>query len=157
MSIDVVTVEEDIITVSESDETITVEETVTTDNPLPNFLPVGGTTGQVLKKVSNDDYDVEWDDESGGGGGSSTTAKKIDRLITALEISNGYITLAHLIEAETFHFSVRGIIQYDTSEAPTYALSTVGGVTRVTLLGALAAAGAYPLTDTEYIHFSYRY
>ena len=29
-------------------------------------IPSGGTTGQVLKKASNDDYDVEWGDESGG-------------------------------------------------------------------------------------------
>lgn len=34
-------------------------------------IPAGGTTGQVLKKSSGTDYDVEWDDESGGGGGGS--------------------------------------------------------------------------------------
>ena len=34
-------------------------------------LPSGGTTGQVLKKKSTTDYDVEWADESGGGGGGS--------------------------------------------------------------------------------------
>lgn len=27
-------------------------------------VPSGGTTGQVLKKVSNDDFDTEWQDES---------------------------------------------------------------------------------------------
>ncbi len=32
-----------------------------------NKLPSGGTAGQVLKKRSGTDYDVEWDDESGGG------------------------------------------------------------------------------------------
>lgn len=31
-------------------------------------LPTGGTTGQVLKKASEADYDVEWADESGGTG-----------------------------------------------------------------------------------------
>lgn len=30
-------------------------------------IPSGGTTGQVLKKTSNDDYDADWDDEAGGG------------------------------------------------------------------------------------------
>jgi hypothetical protein len=30
-------------------------------------VPSGGTTGQVLKKASDDDYDLEWDNESGGG------------------------------------------------------------------------------------------
>jgi hypothetical protein len=34
-------------------------------------VPAGGTTGQVLKKKSNTDYDAEWADESGGGGGTS--------------------------------------------------------------------------------------
>ena len=32
------------------------------------ILPTGGSAGQVLKKASAADYDVEWDDESGGGG-----------------------------------------------------------------------------------------
>lgn len=31
-------------------------------------VPSGGTTGQVLKKASGEDYDTEWADESGGGG-----------------------------------------------------------------------------------------
>lgn len=30
-------------------------------------LPTGGTTGQVLTKNSNNNYDVEWIDQSGGG------------------------------------------------------------------------------------------
>lgn len=34
-----------------------------------SVLPIGGTSGQVLKKASATDYDVEWDDESGGGSG----------------------------------------------------------------------------------------
>lgn len=34
-------------------------------------VPVGGTTGQVLKKIDNTDYNTEWADESGGGGGGS--------------------------------------------------------------------------------------
>lgn len=32
-------------------------------------VPSGGTTGQVLKKKSNTDYDTEWVNESGGGSG----------------------------------------------------------------------------------------
>ena len=36
-------------------------------------IPPGGTTDQVLKKASNADYDVEWEDESGGGGGPTNT------------------------------------------------------------------------------------
>ena len=33
-------------------------------------VAAGGTTGQVLKKKSNADYDTEWANESGGGGGA---------------------------------------------------------------------------------------
>lgn len=36
------------------------------DTTLPTGIPVGGTTGQVLKKTSNSDYAVEWDDEGSG-------------------------------------------------------------------------------------------
>ena len=33
-------------------------------------FPTGGTTGQVLAKKSNDDFDTEWVDQGGGGGTS---------------------------------------------------------------------------------------
>lgn len=35
-------------------------------------VPSGGTTGQVLKKKSNNDYDTEWVNESGGGSGGTS-------------------------------------------------------------------------------------
>ena len=35
-------------------------------------VPTGGSTGQVLKKVSGTDYDTEWANESGGGGSTVT-------------------------------------------------------------------------------------
>ena len=35
---------------------------------LEDAIPEGGTTGQVLAKKSNDDYDTEWVDQTGGGG-----------------------------------------------------------------------------------------
>lgn len=34
--------------------------------PAGQGVPTGGTTGQVLKKASNTNYDTEWVDESGG-------------------------------------------------------------------------------------------
>lgn len=37
-------------------------------------VPAGGTTGQVLKKKSNTDYDTEWANEEGGGGSGSTVS-----------------------------------------------------------------------------------
>jgi hypothetical protein len=43
-------------------------------------VPAGGTTGQILAKNSNTDYDTEWITGGGGGGGGSdenyTTAEK---------------------------------------------------------------------------------
>lgn len=38
------------------------------DSSSVHSIPPGGTTDQVLKKVSNTDYDVSWVNESGGGG-----------------------------------------------------------------------------------------
>lgn len=40
-------------------------------------VPTGGTTGQVLAKASNDDYDTEWTD-AGSGGGASILADLTD-------------------------------------------------------------------------------
>jgi hypothetical protein len=37
-------------------------------------VPTGGTTGQVLAKASDDDYDTEWVDQTGGGGGGTDLA-----------------------------------------------------------------------------------
>lgn len=38
-------------------------------------VPTGGTTGQVLAKASNTNYDTEWVDQSGGSGGGEWTYK----------------------------------------------------------------------------------
>lgn len=38
-------------------------------------VPTAGTTGQVLKKNSNTDYDMTWANETGGGGGSGHTVQ----------------------------------------------------------------------------------
>lgn len=40
-------------------------------------VPTGGTTGQVLKKASNVDYDTVWQDESAGGSGEANTASNV--------------------------------------------------------------------------------
>lgn len=48
-----------------------------------DVLPTGGTTGQVLKKHSGTDYDVEWADESGGGSSPSPSSATPQPLGTA--------------------------------------------------------------------------
>ena len=37
-------------------------------------IPAGGTQGQVLGKLSDDDYDMGWIDQTGGGGGGGGTS-----------------------------------------------------------------------------------
>jgi hypothetical protein len=39
-----------------------------TAQPWTHDVPAGGTTGQVLTKASDDDYDADWATPSGGGG-----------------------------------------------------------------------------------------
>ena len=36
-------------------------------------IPAGGTTSQVMGKLSDDDYDIGWIDQTGGGGGGGTS------------------------------------------------------------------------------------
>lgn len=58
-------------------------------------VPAGGTTGQVLAKASNADYDTVFVDPSGGGGGSSDYDKSADTPIvlgstgTSFSLSTG--------------------------------------------------------------------
>jgi hypothetical protein len=56
------------------------------DDQMGNGVPDGGTTGQVLAKASNDDYDTEW--VTGGGGGSGT----VTSIATTAPITGGTIT-----------------------------------------------------------------
>ncbi|MCA9368028.1 hypothetical protein KC887_07275 [Candidatus Kaiserbacteria bacterium] len=39
---------------------ITIEKAGPQGPPGPNIIPPGGTTGQVLAKLSDDDYDIGW-------------------------------------------------------------------------------------------------
>ena len=48
------------------------------------LVPSGGTTGQVLKKTSNNDYAFDWGtDEQGTGGGGGLTQSQVDARIAA--------------------------------------------------------------------------
>lgn len=62
----------------------TTATTVATGN---RGLPVGGTTGQVLKKQSGSNFDVDWEDESGGGGSNyNHVTDATDYSATAFEV-----------------------------------------------------------------------
>lgn len=53
-------------------------------------LPVGGSQGQVLKKASATNYDVEWADEEGGGGAvSSVNGMTGAVVLTASDVGAG--------------------------------------------------------------------
>lgn len=45
--------------------------------PAGEGLVVGGTTGQILKKASNTDFDTLWDDEAAAGTGEANTASNV--------------------------------------------------------------------------------
>ena len=67
--------------------TFTDSTTFQTGDLRGSAVPPGGTTGQVLKKTSNDDYDADWQDESGGAGSNVTI--------------NGLMTLIHADETDS--------------------------------------------------------
>ena len=58
--------------------------TLTLSNGAP--VPTGGTTGQVLKKRSNTNYDTVWANESGGSGGGLFVATFSDDPLNAGEV-----------------------------------------------------------------------
>jgi hypothetical protein len=53
-------------------------------------VPIGGTTGQVLKKASNTDYDVIW-----GPGGSGTSINKVTDIadVNSSVLNNGSLLI----------------------------------------------------------------
>lgn len=60
-----------------------------------NGVPEGGTTGQVLVKVSGADYDTRWADQQGGGGGTPTWGsvqeKPFEEIGTGLTVEFGVL------------------------------------------------------------------
>jgi hypothetical protein len=57
-------------------------------------IPSGGTTDQVLKKVSNTDYDVAWDtDETGAGPGGGFSVTEIEQNLGSTPAWRGKFTI----------------------------------------------------------------
>jgi hypothetical protein len=83
-----------------------------------------------------------------------TLAKWEHISITSLILANQYIDLMFLVQPDSLQVSFNGIIQY---EGENYSLSTVGLVTRFTLLNSLATGGDYDLSTSDKLHFNYRY
>jgi len=68
-------------------------------------VPTGGTTGQVLKKASNANYDTEW---GTGGGGGSGTVTSVALAGTGLSISGSPITASGTITANVAYGTTAG-------------------------------------------------
>lgn len=83
--------------------------------PAGQGVPAGGTTAQVLKKLSNTDYDTGWQNESGGGGSAELfdhVSKSADYTIVApgdkgkTILATNTITLTLPAAASKFWFAV---------------------------------------------------
>ena len=87
---------------------ITLETVADNDD---NKLPTGGSTGQVLAKSTNSDYDVDWVDQAGGSDvviavyqkdstGASVLDKTFDELLAAIN-ANKVVLIADKTSSDT--------------------------------------------------------
>ena len=85
------------------------------DDQMANGVPEGGTTGQVLAKATNDDYDTEW--VTGGGGGSQNLQQVTD-------IGNT-TTNNIVIESGTFttSYEINRIYGYNSSDGENFIIN----------------------------------
>lgn len=99
------------------------------------LAPVGGSTGQVLKKVSNADYDYSWQADSVGSGGGGVAAA-VDVTFTPA----GDLTTANVQAAlEELDTKKQGRIGLDTRAA--LAAATVVASAKFVFTAGYAAAG----------------
>lgn len=71
------------------------------------MLPAGGTTGQVLVKNSNSDFDAVWVDVSDGSGREFTPQTHV---ITNTQLSQKYIDLAIPVDVTSAIVTVAGVV-----------------------------------------------
>lgn len=74
-------------------EQVVVE--VHTDGQDGHGLPLGGTTGQVPVKLSDDDWDIEWADPSGGGSFPDELSGEVNGPPDALEVATTHSGSSH--------------------------------------------------------------
>jgi len=77
---------------------------------LENELPIGGLTGNVLVKSTDNDYEVEWGTASGGGGGGNFSGTEDPNIQEAIEpfgsIGDSYTQLPKPDEVDEATYSV---------------------------------------------------
>lgn len=90
----------------------------------------------------------------GGGISAGTTWHKENFTLSSGDITNQYVDLAFQAAEGSMSFNYDGLIQFEGDD---YTLSTVGGVTRVTLAGSLATGGDSALVSGDKIYIQYQY
>lgn len=74
-------------------QNITINKEINISNDVDGHgIPDGGTSGQILSKIDNTDYNVEWVDNSGGGGGEVTSGNGISVEGTSINLGNQPLT-----------------------------------------------------------------
>ena len=118
---------------------------------VPAVLPVG-TNGYMLVADSGETTGLKWVAQSAG-----ESRNKESFTLSAGDITNQYLDLAHPITASSLDFCVSGLI---FNEGVDYTVSLTGGgggVTRVTFAGDLATAGAAALIAGDVVYVKYEY
>lgn len=100
------------------------------DDQMGNGVPEGGTTGQVLAKASNNDYDTQW--VTGGGGGSGT----VTSIATTSPITGGTITTSGTIGITQSGASSNGYLSSTDWNTFNNKVSSVGYEMNFLLMGA---------------------
>jgi len=77
------------------------------DYQLANGVPEGGTTGQILAKASNNDYDVVWSTGGGSGGGN---VPDVTSITASSPLTGGTITTTGTIGISKATTSVDGYL-----------------------------------------------
>ena len=120
---------------------------------MPEGIPAGGTTGQVLKKSSGTNYDADWEDESAGGStdlkpycvtgaGSDIPAAATQQDLSTEQIANANYSLATdnitVTDAGTYQVSYSIEIDEDGTSG-----GTRGRVTGYMTIGGVPIAQSY--------------
>ena len=97
------------------------EMTQTTKGDPGEGVPTGGTAGQVLKKVSDDDYDTEWADNDAGDVGydseetyqSGTVGKTLNDLSRQLSDVSGSLATVETTSTASKAYAVGDLLVYN--------------------------------------------
>jgi hypothetical protein len=94
---------------------------------IPNDLPTGGTTGQVLAKASNDNYDTEWIDAPSGESGISITRSDVtgSRSVTTVYQNTSSHPLFVAIRLYGASGAITATVYTDAASTPTTVVSGI--------------------------------